>query len=92
MKVGRIAKNIYDFKGRCFLAGNPVRVNRIYNGELVALAQLAHNSKRLVKVSIDRDNLGAVRESLDQFSGCNFSGGQHDSAPPALPQEKSSEA
>jgi len=65
MKIRRVAEIVDDFKGGRLLAGDAIRINRVHNGELVVLAEFAHNSERIIKVAVNRDNLRAVRECLD---------------------------
>src|SRR5205823_1851677 len=80
MKIRRVAKLVDDFKSRRFLAGNAIGVNRIHNRKFIPLTEFAHNSERVIEVSIDRDNLRTVRKSLNQFSSRNFPGGQNHAA------------
>ena len=72
MNIGRIAKVIDNFKCRRFLSGNAIWIDRIHNREFAFAPELTHNSKRVVEISIDRDDLGAVGNCLNQFPAGNF--------------------
>ena len=75
MKIGGIAQCIDNLKSRGFLSGNPIRINRIDDCKIAALAKLAHDSKRVVKVAVNRNDLCAIGKSLQQFAARNFAGG-----------------
>ena len=64
MKIGCIAQNLDNLKCRRLLSGDPIRVNRIHNDKAVALAKLPHDSKCIIKVSINRHDFRSVGESL----------------------------
>src|ERR1043166_1671000 len=64
MKIGRVAQFIDNLERGSLLPCDPVRIDRIYNDEVSALAELAHDSKSVIKISVDRYNFRAVNESL----------------------------
>ena len=78
MKIRRVTEIIDNFKRGRLLASNAIRVNRVHNGKFLLVTELAHNSERIIEVSVNRHNLSAVRERLNEFSSGDFSGRQHD--------------
>ena len=80
MEIRRVAENVDNFEGSGLLAGDPIRVDRIYNGKIAGLAELTHESQCVVKIAIDRDDLSSVSKSLKQFSRRNFSRRQNHDA------------
>ena len=86
MKIRRVAQQIDNLKRRRLLPGDPIRVDRIHNGKISSPAEFAHNSKRIVKISFDRDDLRSVHKSLHQFTAGNFSGRQNDCARDSRPR------
>ena len=64
MEIGRVAHFIDNLVCRLLLSRDPVRIDGIYNNEITALAELAHDPQGVVKIAIDRDNFRAVREGL----------------------------
>src|SRR6266513_6036941 len=55
------------------LSRDPIRVNRIHDDKIASLAELAHDSKRIVKVPFNSDDFCAVRKSLQQLAARNLS-------------------
>src|SRR5207249_12315080 len=53
MKIWRIAQFICNLKRRGFLSRDPVRVDRVYNGQIAGLAELAHDSQRIIEIAVD---------------------------------------
>src|SRR4030095_16030 len=74
--IGRIPNFIDNLKRGGLLSGDPIWVNRIHDDKIASLAELAHDSKRIVKVSFNGDDFCAVRKSLEQFAARNLSGRQ----------------
>ena len=81
MKRGRVIKKVDHFERGRLLSGDAIGIDRIHDGEIVALAQVAHDAQRIVEVAFDRDDLCAVNESLQQFAGRDFSRRQNHCAP-----------
>src|SRR6266487_804835 len=73
MKIRRIPYSIDSLKCSGLLPGNSVRVDRIYNGEIIALSKLAHDPKCVVEVAFNSHDFCSVDESLQQFTACDLS-------------------
>src|SRR4029450_10640650 len=77
VKIRRVPYFINNLKGGGLLSGNPIRVNRIHDNKIASLAELADDSKRIVKVPFNGDDFCTVSKSLEQFAARNLSGGQN---------------
>ena len=71
--IGRVPNFIDDLKRGSLLSGDPIRVNRIHDDKIAALAQLPHNPERIVKVAVNGNDFCAVSKSLQQFASRNLS-------------------
>ena len=65
MKIWRVAEFIDNFERCRLLPRDPIRVDRIHNREFFLVAELTNNFQRVVKISVERDNLCAVGEGLN---------------------------
>ena len=81
MKIGCISYHIHNLKRRRFLPGDPIGIDRIHDCKIVAFADLAHDSKRVVKVAINSNDFCTVSKSLQQFAARNFPRRQDHYAP-----------
>src|SRR6266699_905699 len=73
VKIGRFVHFIDNLERRGLLSRDPVWIDGIYNGEIAAFAELAHDSQGGIKIAIDRDDSCSVNEILQQFPGRDFS-------------------
>src|SRR6266496_5461750 len=71
--IRRIPYFIDNLERGGLLSRDPIRVNRIHDYKIVSLAELADNSKRIVKVPFNDDDFCAIRKSLKQFSARSLS-------------------
>src|SRR4029434_248031 len=74
--IRRVPNFIDNLKRGGLLSGDPIWVSRIHDDKIASLAELAHDSKRIVKVPFNGDDFCAVGKSLQQFAARNLSGGQ----------------
>ena len=72
VNVRRITEIIDDFEGGRCLSGDAIGIDRIHDREIFAFPELAHDAQRVIEVSLDRDDFGAVGESLNQFCRWRF--------------------
>ena len=79
--VGGVAEGVDDLKGRGLLALQPVRVDRVHQGDGVPAGQVAHGLQRGVEAAFERDHLGAVHKRLRELvHGDLARGDDHDGA------------
>ena len=64
MKIGRFVHFIDNLKRRGLLSRDPVWIDGIYNGEIAAFTEVAHDSQGGIKIAIDSDDFCSVNESL----------------------------
>ena len=73
MKIRRVPYFIDNLERGGLLSRDPIRVNRIHDDKIASLAELAHDSKRIVKVPFNGYDFCAIRKSLQQFAARNLS-------------------
>jgi hypothetical protein len=78
VEIRRVAQVVHDFKRRCFLSRDSIRIDRVNDGEIVALAEFPHDNQRVIEIAFDGNDFGAVGKRLKQFAAGDFSRGQHD--------------
>ena len=64
MKIGCITHFIDSLKRCGLLSRDPIRIDGIYNREIAALSELAHDSQGIIEIAIDRDDSCTINESL----------------------------
>ena len=76
MEIGCLPQNFNDLECGGFLAFDPVRINRVDDGDGMAIRNFAHQSQRDIEIAAHRNHLGAAHERLGQFAQGDFPPGQ----------------
>ena len=80
---GALPSVLDDFKGGGLLSFDAVGVDRVDDGEVSGLADLAHKPEGIVEIAADGDNLRPINKGLRHFAGRDFA--RRAAAPHVIP-------
>ena len=63
-QIRSVTQDIHQLKCSRFLAFDTVRINRVYQGDIISLGELTYKPKRGIKIAVYHNDFGAVNHCL----------------------------